>query len=508
MFRLLAWLIGLTLGTLVIAGFLLFTSTGNGLLAPLAQSLLQQKLPHAQISLLDIRPDHANLIVQLNADTQITLNAKTDLFAGTATGTWQTLSKDLTQLHSVTPLPLAGAASSEGNFTISPSNQEAQGKLALTLSQVSFTATHQQDKPATLNANGKLLLSELTQLLMQPDMASGHLQVVAQLKLDNWHDKYSLNGTIGSNITDGMIKALAAQAKTTLALPQNTPFTLNTTTDVLNGKSLSQVLFNSPLATFGLSNLRYNLGEDGVSGEHQTNISDLSKLSFLTGTLLHGRIQINGKLSYTLPTHHLVADATSQTLGGKITAKLNGDQLNAQLTDLQATELSVMLGMPVVFKSNIKGDLVYDLGKQVGKFDADLYDGRILPNEFSTLLNSAAQFDITREVYEQVHSDGSIKDSIIHANLDMQSRLTHLSAKDAQINLKQHLINATLLAQVKGFTIPVRIQGDLSSPKVSSELTSTLTKQAEQAATETIEQEKQNLANKIKQQLNLPSFGN
>jgi len=166
-----------------------------------------------------------------------------------------------------------------------------------------------------------------------------------------------------------------------------------------------------------------------------------------------------------------------------------------------------MLGMPVVFNSSIKGDIVYDLGQQKGKFDANLYDGRILPNEFSLLLNSAAKFDITREVYEQVHVDGTLNAAVISANLDMQSHLTHLSAKEAQINLKQHSVNANLLAQVKGVTIPVQIQGDLNSPKISSDITKTLTKQAEQAATEAIEQEKQNLVNKIKQQLTMPNFG-
>jgi hypothetical protein len=507
MFRLLAWLIGLTLGTLTVAAFLLLTETGNGLLRPLVEQVLQTKLPKAKVTLLDIRPDHANLSVQLSPESQLLFNAKTALLEGKATGTWQLVSKDLTQLQAILSTPLAGAASSEGHFDTSFAQQEATGKISLTLSQIDFTLNHTKETPATLNAHGKLYLSEVAQLLQQPSLASGKLQLVAQLKLDDWHDKQSLNGTIGCNITDGMILAQAVREKTTIALLNNTPFTLNTTTDVLNGKTLSQILLNSPLATLGLNNLRYNLGEDGLSSDHQTNINDLSKLSFLTGLPLHGRMQINGKLSYTLPTHHVIADASSQTLGGKITAKLNGDQLNAQLIDLQATELSAMLGMPVVFKSNIKGDLVYDLGKQVGKFDANLYDGQILPNEFSVLLNSAAKFDITREVYEQVHTDGRLNAGNVTANLEMQSHLTHLSAKDAQINLKQHLINATLLAQVKGFTIPVRIQGDLSSPKVSSELTSTLTKQAEQAATETIEQEKQNLANKIKQQLNLPNFG-
>ncbi len=224
------------------------------------------------------------------------------------------------------------------------------------------------------------------------------------------------------------------------------------------------------MATLGLNNLRYNLGEDGLSSDHQTNLNDLSKLSFLTGSPLHGRMQINGKLSYTLPTHHIIADASSQTLGGKITAKLNGDQLNAQLTDLQATELSVMLGMPVVFKSNIKGDLVYDLGKQVGKFDANLYDGQILPNSFSVLLNNAANFDITREGYRQVHADGRFSAGVITTNLDMQSQLTHLSSQNAIVNLKQQQINATLITQVKGLNIPIVIQGALTQPNVSVDL--------------------------------------
>jgi hypothetical protein len=507
MFRLLAWFIGLTLGALSVAAFLLLTETGNGLLRPLAEQALQTKLPKATITLLDIRPDHANLSVQLSSESQLLFNAKTALLEGKATGTWQLISKDLTQLQAILPMPLAGAASSEGNFDTSFAQQMVQGKVRLTFSQIDFSLNHQKEAPATLTAHGKLTLSEVAQLLQQPSLANGHLQLVAQLKLDNWHDKQSLNGTIGTNINDGIILAHVLNETTTIALPSNTPFVLNTTTDVLNGKTLSQILLNSPLATLGLNNLRYNLGEDGLNSDHQTNINDLSKLSFLTGSPLHGRMQINGKLSYTLPTRHLIADASSQTLGGKITAKLNGDQLNAQLIDLQATELSVMLGMPVVFKSSIKGDIVYDLGKHIGKFDADLYDGQILPNEFSALLNSAAKVDITREVYERVHTDGTMNAGNITANLDMQSHLTHLSATDAQINLKQHLVNATLLTQVKGFTIPIRIQGDLNNPKMSSDLSAALAKQAEQAATQSIEQEKQTLTNKIKEQLNLPRFG-
>lgn len=507
MFRLLGWLIGITLGTLTVTAFLLFTQTGNGLLQPLAENALQYKLPQAKITLLDIRLDHANLAIQLSQDTQATLNAKTDLLSEQLTGTWQLVAKDLTQLQSITPMPLAGAASSTGSFELSLNEQKAIGKLSLTLSQIDFTLSHHQDNTLTVDTQGKLLLSEITQLLQQPNLASGNLHLSAQLKLDDLDDKNTLNGTIISHINDGTLKAQAVQEKTGIALPSNTPFTLNTNTDVLNGKTLSQVLLNSPLAILDLTNLHYNLGEDGVVGEHQTLIHDLSKLSFITETPLYGRIQVNGSFTYTLPTHHIILDASSQILGGKITAKLNGEQFSANLHELQTTELATMLAMPVVFKSSLTGDLAYDLRTEQGKFDANLYDGQILPNTFSILLNNAAKFDMTREVYRQVHADGKFSAGVITTNMDMQSQLTHVSTQNAIVDLKQQQINATLITQVKGLNIPTAIQGTLTQPNVSVDLGGSLKKQAETAINEEINKEKQTLVDKIKKQLTLPSFG-
>lgn len=507
MFRLLAWLIGLALGAFIVAAFLLFTATGNGLLQPLTEKALQSKLPQARVSVLDIRPDHANLTVQLSQDTQFTLSAKTELFAGKAIGTWQASCKDLTQLSRITPIPLAGAASSDGNFDLSPAQQQVIAKLALGISQLNLQLSHQQSSAISLNAQGKLLVSEITQLLQQPELINGHVQVVAQLKLDNWHDKHSLNGTIGSNMTDGLLKAQSIQEVTGITLPSNTPFSLNSTTDILNGKSLSQALLNSPLATIGLTNLRYNIGDDGFTSDHQTQIQDLNKLRFITSTPLHGRAQINGSLTYTQPTHQLILNASSHLLGGKINLKINGDQLSAQLTDVQTTELENMLAMPVVFKSTLNGDIIYDIKTQQGKFDSTLYEGQILPNEFSTLLNNTVKFDITHELYQQAQINGIIHAETVSTNLDLQSHLTHLTASNARIDLKEQKINAELIAQIKGIAIPVQIRGDLTAPSIASDLSAILSKDSHNAVQETVETEKQRLVDQIKQQLGIPQLG-
>jgi hypothetical protein len=500
MFRLLAWLIGLILGTLIMGAFLLLTEIGNSFLLPSAQKILQYRLPQAKIELLIIRPDQANISLLLSNDTHALLSAKIDIIAGTAIGTWQIVSKDLTQLESITPIPLAGAATSEGSFDISPAQQHALGKLMLTLSQIDFKLNHAKNSALTLSAQGKLQLPEIAQLLAQPEFATGHLQLMTSLTLNDFNDKNTLNGMVVSNITDGLLNAQITQQKTGVELPNYIPFAANVTTDVLNGKTLSQALLNSPLVIVNLANIRYNLGENDILADHQTLIHELSKLNFVTRTSLKGRLQVNGTLSYNLPTNHLVVEANSQTLGGKVTLKLNGDQLNTQGDDLQSSAIFAMLDMPIVFKSTVKAAFVYDLSKQQGKFDATLNNGQFLPNEFANALNNLTQFDITQESYEQTHTDGTINAGLIVANLDMRSRFTRISTQAARIDFNKQHIDTTLRATLKDVTIPIHLQGRLSSPQIMPELS------ADILSKQTIDKEKYKIVDTLKQQLNFPNL--
>jgi hypothetical protein len=510
MVRLITWLIGLTLGAIVAIGLLLFTETGNQLFTPTAQRLLQIKLPQAQIEQLSIRLDHVDLRIALTPTTQLTINAMTAWLSAKAMGSWQFQTQELAELSPLTNLALSGPLRTQGTFVLAPAQQEIDGDLALAKSKLTFFALHPARTPLTIVTSGQLSLSELTQLLKQPDIASGTLSVDSRLSMANTEHLNTLNGTAKLTINDGLVHAKAIQQAYDMNLPKDLPFTFNNNTDILEGNSRSQLHLDNPLATIDINDLDYEFGHDGFTAAHHTHIPDLSALAFITRTLLHGQLQVDGKATYTIPTKYLELSADSQTLGGRITSTLNGDQLDARLDDLQTTDMAKLLGMPVVFKSSLAGIVNYNLSQQQGKFDVTLVDGQLLPNEFSTLLNQAAKFDITREVYERVSSNGSIKQGVVLANLDMKSKLTHLTSQNARIDLPNQQLDMKLIADVQGIVIPVQLQGALTSPSIHTELGNALKQGAEKAAQQAIDKEKASLSDKLTdklKQLNLPTFG-
>ncbi|OZA15869.1 MAG: hypothetical protein B7X85_07055, partial [Thiotrichales bacterium 17-46-47] len=196
----------------------------------------------------------------------------------------------------------------------------------------------------------------------------------------------------------------------------------------------------------------------------------------------------------------------SDTLGGRVNVKLANQQLTATMQDLSAVELSRLLGMKPVFKSQLEGQLNYHIAQQQGTFSALLSDGQILPNDVSALLHQAARFDITREVYKTVTSTGDIQQKMITADLDMQSRLTQITSQGARIDLNQQQLDMLLNVAIQGLKLPVRLKGELTSPGVSADFTGllqqNLKQKTEKAAQEAIEKEKE----KLQQQFKLPKL--
>lgn len=502
MLRLIAWLIGLSAGASAFAAFMLFTATGNSLLTPLIEQALQEHLPQARITELSIRPQQARLHITLNSDTQLLLNADTNYLSGTAQGQWQLHTPDLTPLEPLTKAPLSGPASGQGTFALHKHQMQAEGQLRLTQSRLDFNLTRDgEDQPIRLNSTGNLLLSEISQLLRQPRLASGEASTQAALTLDNPHDLLTLNGTTTLSLPQGIAHKDAIAALSGIALPADTPFSLNARADVLGGKVLARALLDSELANINVDEVRHTLGSDGVAGQHHTHIPDLTRLVFVTGQPLHGRLQVDGDFAYTLPTRHLKLTASSNTLGGRIDADLNGLQATARLHDLQTTEISRLLGQKPVFQSSVKGQAAYHLGTASGTFDATLFEGRILPNDLSALLNNAAKFDITREVYERVRLDGTLTGPLIIANLDMASRLTHITSQQAHINLSSRQIDATLNIDLLGKTLPITLRGDMKNPDIGADASALLGKQAEQAVQQAVDKEKKKLEESLQQQL-------
>lgn len=485
---------------------LLFTSTGNGILKPWLESYIQGYVPDVKLEAFSLRPEQTRFTLSLKQNARLEIDATSNLWQQSALGTWRLHATDLSELNALLPLALGGAMSSEGRFNITPDALAADGKLQLAHSLLNFHAQQASaSTPIQAQLSGDLALTDLWTLLAQPKLASGNLSVSASADIPR-QAPLKLGGQVKLTLPDGVAYHQAINQLSELQLPQDQPFSFSSYSDIVSGNSLSKLQVSSPLAQIQLSDLRYVLGSDDISTQHETQVNDLTRLVFLTQVPLHGSLTTTGDALLNLKTKSLTATANSDTLGGRINAKLANQQLTATMQELSAFELSRLLGMKPVFKSRLEGQINYHIAQQQGTFSALLSDGQILPNDVSALLNQAARFDITREVYKTVTSTGDIQQKVITADLDMQSRLTHITSQGARIDLSQQQLDMLLNVAIQGLKLPVRLKGELTSPGVSADFTGllqqNLKQNTEKAAQEAIEKEKE----KLQQQFKLPKL--
>jgi len=485
---------------------LLFTSTGNGIIKPWLESYLQGYVPEAKLDAFSLNPEQTQLTLSLPQNARLEITAVTNLWQQSATGQWRFHATELSQLEALLPIPLAGAVSSEGSFDYADDKITLNGKVQLPHSLINLSAQQAKAESSIQSQlSGDIALVDLWTLLKQPKIASGTASLVASAEIPR-QQPLNLSGQATLNLPDGKLYHQVFNTLTEQALPQDVSFQLNSQTDILSGNSLTQLKLQSDLANLQLTDARYQIGGDQLSTQHNLSVSDLSRLTFITQTPLHGSIQVTGDAQYQLSSKALKASANSDTLGGRVTTQLINQQFTAQLQDLSAVEVSKLLGMKPVFKSRLDGKLSYALDQQQGDFSALLTDGQILPNDVSALLNQAARFDITREVYKSVTTSGRIQQKVITADLDMQSRLTHITSQAARVDLAQRQLDMLLNVDIQGLKLPVRLKGALTSLGVSADfsglLQQNLKQNAEKAAQDAISKEKE----KLQQQFKLPKL--
>ena len=504
--RILLGLISVLILSFTALWLLLFTSSGNGILKPWLESYLQGYVPDAKLEAFSLRPEQTRFTLSLKQNARLEVDATSNLWQQSALGTWRLHATDLSELNALLPLALGGAMSSEGRFNMTSDALAADGKLQLPHSLLNFHAQQASaNTPIQAQLAGDLALTDLWTLLAQPKLASGTLSVAASADIPR-QAPLKLGAQVQLTVPDGVAYHQVVNQLSELQLPQDQPFSFSSHSDIVSGHSLSRLELKSPLAEIKLNELGYVLGSDDISTQHETQVNDLTRLAFLTKTLLHGTLTATGDAQLNLKTKAPTATVNSDILGGRIHAKLENQQLTATMQDLSAVELSRLLGMKPVFNSRLEGKIDYQIVPQQGTFSALLSDGQILPNDVSALLNQAARFDITREVYKTVTTQGHIQQKLITADLDMQSRLTHITSQGAHINLAQQELDMLLNVAIQGLKLPVHLKGDLISPSVSADFTGllqqNLKQNTEKAAQEAIEKEKE----KLQQQFKLPKL--
>ena len=439
--------------------WLIFTASGNDTLKPLIEANLNKKLPVAA-KLVTFRIFPLDIELLIGKDTRITAKGALDIFAQHLDIAYDV---DIAKLQELAPLlgqRLRGTLLTKGTIKGSKKRIDIIGDAHVVGSNTTYHMILDEFEPKSLDANiSRAKLAQILYMLSLPHFADALID--STIHLTNLEPE-ELGGSIISHVYNGKTDARVLQKEFNLTGAHIT-FKANQSTHIKNSIALSDIRVVSSVATLTTKGAKYNINKGILNANYLLHLPDLGKLYFATKQKMRGSLDIEGVVK---KDSILLVTANTKTLGGDIAAKLLDNRLNAKLKNIQVVKLTHMLYYPKIFDSRMDADFHYNIATKKGVLHAKAFDGRILPNKMSFLLNQLAHFDITKEIYKVTKLDSTIDDKLILSNLDMKSRLTHISAQDAKIDLDRQKIDAKLRIEIQKRPVYVKLTGRLDSPNV------------------------------------------
>ncbi|MDR1614251.1 MAG: hypothetical protein LBS26_01645 [Campylobacteraceae bacterium] len=420
---------------------LLFTDTGNGILKP----LIEKKAKEA--SGIDIKLDKFYLrfnSIDVEAVVLESIKAK-------AAGGINLFNQSFDINYSVNAdkLPEIGGIKIDEPLTLN--GQTAGGLKNININGTGdifgaafdFNAILKDFNPVSINVDAnKLKLAKVLALLGQPIYADGVLSTTVHI---NPNEKNELSGDAVLYVDNGVIYKNTLKKEFNVTLKEDALYKTSAAFKLSNSKELVGTAdFISSLANFKATDINISIDTLSVSGDYKLDILNLKQFEDIAGIALNGAVSFYGNAKYTIGK--IQANVNSDNLaGGKLALKLDGDKLDADLTNVKAAEILKILVQPSYADANLNVKAGFSsLKNQTGTVVVDLTNG---------LVNSAAlkkEFNITLPKTDfNAKSDIDIKQNVVNFNAKFLSTLANLEKLDGSFDTAKSELKSIYLADIK-----------------------------------------------------------
>ncbi len=278
---------------------------------------------------------------------------------------------------------------------------------------------------------------------------------------------------IGSNALSGSTKISLQKGKLNneliykdfnISVPEDFSYEDNISITNKNNHILFASDLNSTIAALKITHGIFDTSLDKLTGKYKININDLSKLSFLIKREILGKADFNG--SFKSYNGMLLASGKTNIFDTNTTYDYKNGDISINSKDINTLKLSQIFGYPPLFDSNGTMQAYYNPKWKKGVFSIILHNGRMMPNEFSSIVFNLSGFDMTKELYGKSTLNGNIKDNIINFAFDMNSSKSLIKIYNAKLNSKNNIINAKYIVKIGDKDVEGDIEGNIDHPKV------------------------------------------
>ena len=317
-------------------------------------------------------------------------------------------------------------------------------------------------KGKALNANIKNIKAE--QVLAMTTFGSlFNGEVNAELSLDGLNLQ-NLNGRGELSVKNGVFNAAAMSKLLEAKFPENVKFSLNFKPTFTNSVAYFSSNFASDIANISKFDGSYNLQKNALDAAYSANVSDLSKLSFLTGVALYTPLNVSGKIAST--NQAINASANSDIFGSNTDITFKSGALNANMKNAKIEQILKALGYEQFYIGSTNMTFDYNTASKLGEFNANILNAHLAKSGLTELISSVlGGRDITTEVYENGVVKVTIKGDIITFDANMHSKRSDINVKQASINTKSKALNIPVSANYEKTDIGIDITGTTEAPK-------------------------------------------
>ena len=317
-------------------------------------------------------------------------------------------------------------------------------------------------KGKALNANIKNIKAE--QVLAMTTFGSlFNGEVNAELSLDGLKLE-NLNGRGELSVKNGVFNAAAISKLLKAEFPENVKFSLNFKPTFTNSVAYFSSNFASDIANISKFDGSYNLQKNTLDATYSANVSDLSKLSFLTGVALYTPLNLSGKIASK--EQAINASANSDIFGSNTDITFKSGVLNANMKNAKIEQILKALGYEQFYIGSTNMTFDYNTASKLGEFNANILNAHLAKTGLTELISSVlGGRDITTEVYENGVVKGRVTGDIITFDANMHSKRSDINVEQASINTKSKALNIPVSANYEKTDIGIDITGTTQAPK-------------------------------------------
>ena len=445
--------------------FILFTQTGNNLIASYIENKVNEEQNAVTLSVkkLTLSADSLDFNAVIDDGSSMKINGGFNLFKQSVDLHYQLKIKELSYLAPLIGQKLQGPLNTRGTAKGSLAKLHIQGQTDVAQSQTQYVLTLIDRKPTI--AQIKMQNAQIAQLLHlvdQPKYVMGQLNIKGQVDLSNLDQ---LKGNALLTIKNGQANSPLINKTFQQNLPTPTLFNLASNIKLSGQTVAASTDIKSNIANISAQKTTFNIQQNQLDTDYNLDVPDLRIIGKMFKQKVRGAIKIAGNAQFK--HHQLSLNGHSNTLGGKLNFNLQGNQLVANLESLSLLKILHTFYYPKIFTSTANANIRYNLLTEKGDIVADLANGRFINSQLANVIQQLANFDITREIYQNIKLNSEINKKLILSNLNMQSKETQITMQQGQLNLANETLNMPLNVKVKKLLFKIGLSGDMRAPHIT-----------------------------------------